>query len=157
MAISAVNAVGRVESRGIAPIAPWLSRLVTVPPTLIMTLIGIHVITDPIHAIAAIGVTLTTPEAVTDTRAMGALALTIAGVLASFVVSRRRLRAAHAVVIGLMATILAVRVFGFAVDGTTLAMGGQKVKFTGEAVFLTLNSLAFWMQTHISNRTGGQQ
>lgn len=157
MATSAVNNVGRVEGRGVTSIAPWLSRLVTIPPALIMALIGIRFISDPIHGVAATGVTLSTPEAVTDTRAIGALALTIAGVLASLVVSRRRLRAAHAVVIGLMATILAVRVFGFAVDGTTLAMGGQKVKFTGEAVFLTLNILAFALQTHFSRRIGGRQ
>jgi hypothetical protein len=157
MATNAVTTVGRVDSRGVASVAPWLSRLVTIPPALIMALIGIRFISDPIHSVAATGLTLSTPEAITDTRVIGALVLTIASVLASFVVSRRRLRAAHAVVIGLMATILAVRVFGFAVDGTTLAMGGQKVKFTGEAAFLTLNILAFALQTYISRRIGGRQ
>src|SRR5262249_1415170 len=122
-----------------------------------MALIGVRFISNPVHGVAATGVTLNTPEAVTDTRVIGALALTIAGILASLVVSRRRLRTAHAVVLGLMALILAVRIFGFAVDGTTLAMGGQRYKFTGELVFLTLNALAFSMQTYLSRRMGGRQ
>jgi len=157
MATSAVNTVHRIESGGIASIASWLSRLVTIPPTLTMALIGIRFIGNPVHGIAATGVTLSTPEAVTDTRVIGALALTIAGVLVSLVVSRRRLRVAHATVVGLMALILAVRIFGFSVDGTTLAMGGQKLKFTGEVVFLTLNTLAFSLQSYLSKRTGGQR
>jgi len=157
MATSVVKTVGRIESGGIGAIAPWLRWLATIPPTLIMALIGIRFISDPIHGVAATGVTLSTPEAITDTRVIGALALTIAGILASLVVSRGRQRTAHAVVVGLMALILAVRVFGFAVDGTTLAMGGQKSKFTGELIFLTLNTLAFSMQTYRSKRTGGRQ
>jgi hypothetical protein len=88
---------------------------------------------------------------------IGALALTIAGVLASMLVSRRRLRAAHALVVGLMALILAIRMFGFSVDGTTLAMGGQKVKFTVEVVFLVLNTLAFSLQSYVSKRIGGRR
>jgi hypothetical protein len=157
MATSAVNTVGRIESGGIASIAPWLSRLVAIPPTLIMALIGIRFITNPVHGVAATGVALSTPEAVTDTRVIGALALTIAGVLARLVVSRKRLRTAHIIVVALMGLILAVRMFGFTVDGTTLAMGGQKVKFTGEVVFLTLNTIAFSLQTYLSKRTAGQQ
>lgn len=157
MVTSAVKPVGRIESGGITSIASWFSRLVTIPPTLIMGLIGLRFIANPAHGVAATGVTLSTPEAITDTRVIGALALTIAGVLASLLVSRRRLRAAHATVIGLMALILAVRIFGFTVDGTTLAMGGQKFKFTGEVVFLTLNTMAFSLQSYLSKRTGGQQ
>jgi hypothetical protein len=157
MATGAVNAVGQIESGGIASIAPWLSRLVTIPPALIMILIGVRFITDPVHGVAGTGVSLSTPEAVTDTRVIGALALTIAGVLASMLVSRRRLRAAHALVVGLMALILAIRMFGFSVDGTTLAMGGQKVKFTVEVVFLVLNTLAFSLQSYVSKRIGGRR
>ena len=52
----------------------------------------------------------------------------------------------------LMGLVLAVRLFGFAHDGTTLAMGDQKVKFTGEIVFLTLNTLGFILQTYLHGR-----
>jgi hypothetical protein len=69
-------------------------------------------------------------------------------------ISRARLRAGHLTIVVMMALILAVRLFGSAVDGTTLAMGGQKVKFTGEVVFLALNSIGFWFQSRISKREG---
>ena len=157
MATNAIKTAAHIESRQASAVAPWLSRLITIPPTIIMMLIGIRFISDPVHGVASTGVGLTTPEAVTDTRVIGALALTIAGIIASQVISRKRLRSAHAVVIILMALVLGVRLFGFAVDGTTLAMGGQKFKLTGELVFLTLNILAFSRYSYLSKQAGGQQ
>jgi hypothetical protein len=154
---SAVNTVQRIKGGRIASLTPWISRFVMIPPTLIMTLIGIRFITNPVHGVAPTGVTLSTPEALTDTRVIGALALTIAGVLASLLVSQKRVREAHAIVVTLMGLILAVRVLGFAVDGTTLATGGQRVKFTGELVFFTLNTFAFSLQTYLSKHTGSQR
>ena len=124
---------------------------------LIMALIGLRFITNPSQGAAATGVTLSTPEAITDTRVMGALALTIAFALATFISSRSRLRMGHITIVAMMLLILAVRIFGFAVDGTTLAMGGQKVKFTGELVFLTLNAIALALQTRLSGRSGVQR
>jgi hypothetical protein len=122
-----------------------------------MALIGLRFITNPSQGAAATGVTLSTPEAITDTRVMGALALTIAFALATFISSRSRLRMGHITIVAMMLLILAVRIFGFAVDGTTLAMGGQKVKFTGELVFLTLNAIALALQTRLSGRSGVQR
>jgi hypothetical protein len=124
---------------------------------LIMVLIGLRFITNPSQGVAATGVTLSTPEAITDTRVVGGLALTIAFVLATFISSRSRLRVGNLTIVAMMALILGVRIFGFAIDGTTLAMGGQKVKFTGEVVFLTLNAIAFALQTRLSNRSGVQR
>jgi hypothetical protein len=63
----------------------------------------------------------------------------------------------HITIVAMMLLILAVRIFGFAKDGTTLAMGGQKVKFTGELVFLTLNAIALALQTRLSGRSGVQR
>jgi hypothetical protein len=125
-----------------------------VPPTLTMVLIGLRFIINPTHGVAATGVTLSTPEAITDTRVIGALALTIALVLGRLALSRERLRMGHLIIIAMMALILAVRLCGFAIDGTTLAMGGQKLKFIGEVVFLALNSIGFWFQSRISKREG---
>ena len=59
----------------------------------------------------------------------------------------------HAIVITLMGFILAVRMFGFAADGTTLAMGDQRVKTIGEVIFLTLNTLGFFLQTYQRKQT----
>jgi len=145
----------RTQKAGL--LAPLLSRIVMVPPMLIMALIGSRFITNPSQGAAATGVTLSTPEAITDTRVMGALALTIAFALATFISSRSRLRMGHITIVAMMLLILAVRIFGFAVDGTTLAMGGQKVKFTGELVFLTLNAIALALQTRLSGRSGVQR
>jgi hypothetical protein len=154
---TAVDAMSSTRTQKAGLLAPLLSRIVMVPPMLIMALIGSRFITNPSQGAAATGVTLSTPEAITDTRVMGALALTIAFALATFISSRSRLRMGHITIVAMMLLILAVRIFGFAVDGTTLAMGGQKVKFTGELVFLTLNAIALALQTRLSGRSGVQR
>jgi hypothetical protein len=149
--ISTVNQVGRQRT---GFLGPWLSRMAMVPPMLIMILIAVRCISDPTHAVAATGVTLSTPEAVTDMRVIGGLALTVAFVIATSIVSLRRLRTGHLTIVILMGLVLAVRLFGFAHDGTTLAMGDQKAKFTGEIVFLALNTLGFILQTYLPGRAG---
>jgi len=151
---TAVNTMSSTSSQKAGSLAPLLSRIVMVPPMLTMVLIGLRFITNPSHGVAATGVTLSTPEAITDTRVIGALALTIAFALATFISSRSRLRMGHITIVAMMVLILAVRLFGFATDGTTLAMGGQKFKFTGEVVFLTLNAIALGLQTRLSKRNG---
>jgi hypothetical protein len=152
MAASSTTTVDRVASPKIGSLAPWLSRIVMVPPVIIMILIAIKCISDPIHALAATGVTLSTPEALTDMRVIGGLALTIALVIATSIPSPPRLRSGHLTIMALMGLVLAVRLFGFARDGTTLAMGNQEMKFTGEIVFLTLNTLGFILQTYLRGR-----
>lgn len=153
MATNSVNTAGQLASPGVGSLALWLSRIVLIPPTLIMILISIRFIGNPTHAVAATGVTLSTPEALTDMRAVAGLALTLALVIGSSLVSARSLRMGHATVIALMALVLGLRLFGFAHDGTTLAMGDQKRKTTGEIVFLTLNTLGFALQTYVRRQT----
>ena len=153
MTTSSVNTASRVSTPGIVLLAPWLSRIVMIPPILIMLVIGIRYIGNPTHAAARTGVVLSTPEALTDTRVAGALALTMAFVIGMSIISPSKLRTGHLTVIALMAFILAVRLFGFAEDGTTLAMGDQRVKTIGELVFLTLNALGFLVQTHARRQT----
>lgn len=46
-----------------------------VPPTLILAVISFRYISDPAHAVSATGVTLSTPEALTDTRVVGGITL----------------------------------------------------------------------------------
>lgn len=152
MATSSISTVERVGSPTLASIAPWLSRIVMILPMLLMIAIGLRCITNPTHALAATGVMLSTPEANTDMRVIGGLALTLAFVIATSIASPGRLRTGHLTVIALMAIVLAVRLFGFALDGTTVAMGDQRVKLTGEVVFLTLNALGFAMQSYVTRK-----
>ncbi len=134
-------------NQGLWPRLPWFSRLVMVPPALIMLMVSARYIFNPAHAAAPIGVSLTTPDALTDTRVVGGLTFTIAFVIASAIFSPGALRFGHAIIVVLMAAILLVRMFGFAQDGTTFAMGDQKLKTIGESAFLILNSFGFLLQT----------
>jgi hypothetical protein len=157
MTTNSIDALDRSANPRLKSLAPWLSRIVMGPPTVIMILIGVRCISNPIHALSPTGVTLSTPEALTDTRVVGGLALTIAFAIASSLFSFRSLRMGHATVVVLMAFVLVVRMFGFVQDGTTLAMGDQKVKTTGEIVFLLLNTLGFALQTYLLKQSGARQ
>ena len=146
-----------IEARGWRRFAPWISRILLIPPLLILIMISIRFFTDPAHATEPSGVVLRTPEAITDTRVTAGIVLTVVFILLWTFVSRDRLRTGHGVVIALMATVLVVRFFGFAHDGTTLATGTQRVKTGGETIFLTLNSIGFLLQTRANRRKGGAQ
>lgn len=129
--------------------APWLSRLIMLPPVLVFTLITIRFFTNPGHATP--GVTLNTPEAFTDTRVIGAWMVTLLSMLITFLFSEDRLWLGHLQLAIFMGVTLVVRVFGFMNDGTTLAMGNQRPITIVEIVFLALNTLGFIAQTR-SNR-----
>ena len=149
MATQPLNrSIATSASEGWGAWASWISRLVLLPPTILMIVISFRCILDPIHALAPAGTILATPEALTDARVIGGITLTLAAVFASAIFSRRRLKMGHAVVITLMAFVLAVRMFGFSQDGTTLRTGTQRVKTTGEIVFLTLNAIGLVLQTY---------
>jgi uncharacterized protein DUF4345 len=126
---------------------PWVSRVLLVPPSALLIVIGLRIILDPVHAASPTGVALTTPEALTDTRVMGGLALALALTVASALLSTSRLRLGHGVLALAMGLILAVRLYGFAADGTTLAMGDQRLKTIGEVVLLVLNLAGFAAHT----------
>ena len=129
------------------PVTVWMSRMFMIPPTLIFTLISLRFILAPAHAIAAEGVSLTEPEAVTDTRVIGALVSVLAILVLSAIFSRTRLRLGHFIVVLTMGLALCVRFYGFLIDGTTMSMGDQAQKTIGEIVFLVLNSVGLVVQT----------
>jgi hypothetical protein len=52
-----------------------------------------------------------------------------------------------------MGVTLAVRIFGFANDGTTLAMGNQRTITIVETVFLVLNALGVVLQTRLFRKS----
>jgi hypothetical protein len=127
--------------------APWLSRIVMLPPILVLTLIGIRFLTNPGHAIP--GVTLNTPEAFTDTRVLGAWMVTMVIMVIVFFLSENRLWLGNLQLAVFMGTTLAVRIFGFLSVGTTLAMGNQRRITIVETVFLVLNTLGLVVQTRL--------
>ena len=138
----------RAHTRRLPSFAPWLSRLIMLPAALIFTLISIRFLTNPGHATP--GVILNTPEAFTDTRAMGAWMVTLLSMLLTFVFSEDRLWLGHLQLAIFMGVTLVVRFFGFMNDGTTLAMGNQRPITIVEIVFLTLNTAGFIVQTRLS-------
>jgi RNA polymerase sigma factor (sigma-70 family) len=90
------------------PFVRVMSRMFLGPPMLILTLISFRFISDPAHAAATRGVSLTQPEAVTDTRVVGAISLTLAILILSAILSKNRLRLGHLVVILVMGLALTV-------------------------------------------------
>lgn len=125
--------------------APWLSRLIMLPPVLVFVLISIRFLTNPGHATP--GVILNTPEAFTDTRVIGAWMVTLLSMLLTFLFSDDRLWLGHLQLAIFMGVTLVVRIVGFVNDGTTLAMGNQRPITIVEIVFLVLNTLGFILQT----------
>jgi len=132
MTTTPLNVASQSGNSRVASSATWLSRLVMAPPTLIMIVIDVRYISNPVHAASPTGVALTTPQGLDGYACGGALALTLA-------------------------FALAVRLFGSAEDGTTLAMGDQRVKTIGEILFLALNTLGFVLQSYLLQLSGARQ
>lgn len=152
MSTNTVNATPLSSPAQSWPLSSWLSRLVMLPPALVFTLISVRFFTNPGHATP--GVMLTTPEAFTDTRVIGAWMMTLLIMLITFLLSESRLWLGHLQLAAFMGVTLVVRLFGFMNDGTTLAMGNQKPITIVEIVFLTLNVLGFLVQSRRLKQSG---
>ncbi len=99
--------------------APWLTRLILLPPTFIFTMIAFRYISHPAEMAAAVGITLNTPLAATILRiGFGAFPLGCALFTLSCLVSTRRLLVGLGFVATMMSVALAVRIFGIVIDGT---------------------------------------
>jgi len=144
MATQTASISGTQAKTGFRRLIPLLSRLVMFPPILIFSMISLRYFTNPSHATS--GTTLNTPEAFTDTRVIGAWILTLLMMLITFLSSNRRLWMGHLQLAFFMAAALVVRIFGFVHDGTTLAMGNQRVITIAEIIFLTLNLIGLVVQ-----------
>jgi hypothetical protein len=129
------------------PFTEYLSRMVMIPPIIIFTIISHRFLTNPAHAISATGVAYSQPDAITDTRVMGAVFLSLAILVLGTVLSRNLLRQGHFILMVVMGLVLAVRLYGFATDGTSITMGDERVKTIGEIVFFVLNTIGFAVQT----------
>ena len=73
--------------------------------------------------------------------------MTLLSMLLTFLFSDDRLWLGHLQLAIFMGVTLAVRIFGFINDGTTLAMGNQRPITIVEVIFLVLNTLGFILQT----------
>lgn len=132
-------------------IAPWLSRMVMMPPVVILTLVSFRFLARTAEAVP--GVTLNTPESFTDMRVPAAWLLTLLVFLLMFISNRKRLWLGHLQLCLFMALTLVVRIYGFVHDGTTLAMGNQLRITIAETVFLVLNLAGLALQSYVSKRS----
>lgn len=97
----------------------WLARLTIVAVTALFTMIGLKFVFDPVDAAAASGLALASAVGYTTARAgIGGFPLGIAAILVFCLLSRRRHVIALAFVATVVSTILAIRLFSAAYDGT---------------------------------------
>jgi hypothetical protein len=117
--------------------APWMNRVVLTAASLIFSMIGLRFIANPIGTSAARGMMLTTGLGATTARVgFGAIPLAVAVFCFACLLSPRRQRAGVSLVATLLATVIAVRLFGVAADGAA----PESVRlFVPEAVILALS------------------
>ena len=127
-------------------IAPWISRLVLLPPVVIFTLIACRYILKPAQAAAEVGITLNTPLAATILRiGFGAFPLGAALFTLWCLISRSRILNGLTFVVIMLGVALSVRVFGMLIDGTVRESLGLvraeaillMISFIGVAIELT--------------------
>jgi Domain of unknown function (DUF4345) len=125
-------------------IAPWLSRLILVPPTFIFTLIALRYILHPAQAAAEVGISLNTPLAATILRiGFGAFPLGCAIFTLSCLVSSKQILTGLEFVSIMMAVALVVRIFGIVVDGTLRESVGL---IAAEGVLLLLSIIGVFIE-----------
>lgn len=99
--------------------APWISRLVLLPPTVIFALIAARYIAHPVASAAAQGIVLPPGLGVTIARVgLGGFPLGSSIFLATCLLSRRRMITGLTFVAIMASVVLAVRVFGMMADST---------------------------------------
>jgi len=100
-------------------IAPWLTRFMLIPPTVIFTLIASRYLFNPVQTGAGIGLAFNAPVAITIVRVgFGGFPLACAIFTLSCIVSRRRVLTGLGFVAIVMASALGVRVLGMFTDGS---------------------------------------
>jgi hypothetical protein len=124
--------------------APWLTRLLLVPPTFIFAMIASRYLFDPVHTGTAIGLAFEKPVAITITRVgFGAFPLACSLFTLSCLVSTRRVLTGLGFVAMLMAVALGVRVFGMLADGSVQ----ESMKLVrAEAIMLVLFTVGIFIE-----------
>jgi hypothetical protein len=99
--------------------APWLSRLIILAVAALFTMISLKFVLDPQGAAANSGIMLQPGVGYTNTRAgFGGFPLGFAVILVFCLFSSRRLLAGLSSIATVAAVILAVRLYGAALDGS---------------------------------------
>lgn len=132
-------------------VVPWTSRAVLLIAFVVLTLIGRKFIGDPVEAASASGITLGSPLAVTNMRAsFGAFPLGCALFILVCVLTSGLRRTGLVFVAMIVATALAVRIFGIIADGTLT----ESMRVTiAESLLLCLSLAAYageWLASDIS-------
>jgi hypothetical protein len=136
-------------------VAPWLTRLILLPPAIIFALIAIRYLTNPVASAAAQGIVLPAGLGVTIARVgLGGFPLGCGIFLATCLLSRRRLLTGLTFVATIVSVVLAVRIFGMVVDSTVEAnmrLVSREIGLlavTGIGIFLELSRLAYSRRMH---------
>jgi len=136
-------------------LAPWISRLVLLPPTVIFALIAARYIGHPVASGAAQGIVLPPGLGVTIARVgLGGFPLGCSIFLATCLLSKRRVITGLTFVAIMVSVVLAVRVFGMAADSTVqqnLKLVNAEVGLlvvTGLGLFVELGRRAHFRRTH---------
>ena len=125
------------------PTTQWFSRAILAFATLIFFLIGSKYILDPVAAAASSGMSLPSPFGLTNMRAgVGGFSIGGALITATCLLSRERLRLGLWFVLGMVAPVLVVRVYGVIADNTFAASG--RVLFA-ESLLLVLSIGALFL------------
>ena len=96
-----------------------MSRAALVPPIVIFVAVSARYLADPVAISAALGVSLTTPQAVTTTRiGFGASPLAFALFLAGCLFASRRLLAGLSLALVVASVATVIRAVGISIDGT---------------------------------------
>lgn len=99
--------------------APWVSRFVLLPPTVIFALIASRYITHPVASAAAQGIVLPAGLGVTIARVgLGGFPLGCSIFLFTCLLSQRRVMTGLTFVAIMASVILGVRIFGMTADAT---------------------------------------
>ena len=124
--------------------APWLTRLILLPPTIIFALIAFRYIANPAAAGATVGISLDSPLAHTIARVgFGAFPLAFAILTLACLLSTRRLLTGLSLVGTILGVALLVRIFGIFVDGTARESIGL---VRAEAILLALTAVGLLLE-----------
>ncbi|MGH9675751.1 MAG: hypothetical protein ACRD36_01500 [Candidatus Acidiferrum sp.] len=101
-------------------IAPRITPIILLPPTLVFAMIVSRFLFNPVHAASAVGISFDSPLGVTIARVgFGAFPLACSLFTFSCLLSPRRLLTGFGFVSTVLGAALVVRVFGMLADGTT--------------------------------------
>jgi hypothetical protein len=129
-------------------LSPWIGRLIVLGVAGLFTMISLKFILDPQHAAANAGIAIAPGIGTTNTRAgFGGFPLGFAVILVFCLFSPRRLLAALLAIATVSGVILAVRLFGAAMDAT---FAGSAHLLIPEAAILVVSLLAAAMEARRS-------